>query len=92
LAFQVSLCPAPSIGAAAGKKRADCLSPAESGVSFRALRPRRRRAGLSGTRAFSFASVFFHVKENEETIYGSAPRIGKTFPGLPPEVDGLNQN
>jgi hypothetical protein len=42
--------------------------PAARRVSFRALRPQRRRAGLCGTRAFSFASFSFHVKENEETI------------------------
>ena len=39
----ISLCPAPSIGGADGKKRADCLSRAaslgEGGASFRVLRP-----------------------------------------------------
>jgi len=67
----VPLCPALSIGGADGKKRADCLSPAESGASFRVLRSHRRRAGLSGTRAFSFASFSFHVKENEEIYTGT---------------------
>jgi hypothetical protein len=64
----------------------------EGGASFRVLRPPRRRAGLSGTRAFSFASVFCHVTENEETIYLKEPLIGKTSPGPPPEVGGLDQS
>jgi hypothetical protein len=55
-----------------GREKARGLSePAARRASFRVLRPHRRRAGSSGTRAFSFASVFFHVKENEEIFHNN---------------------
>jgi hypothetical protein len=38
------------------------------------------------------ASVFLHVQENEDSAYKNAPRIGQTSLGLPPKMEGLNQN
>jgi hypothetical protein len=52
----------------------------------------RRRAGSSGTWAFSFASVFFLVKENEETMFEKTHRIGGTSTGPLPKVLGLDHN
>jgi hypothetical protein len=45
------------------KSARTCLSPAESGASFRALRTLRRRAGNSGTRASSFGSFSWTRKK-----------------------------
>jgi hypothetical protein len=39
-----------------------------------------------------FRFVFFHVEENEETIYVKTPRIGITAPDPPPKMEGLDQN
>jgi hypothetical protein len=38
-----------------------------------------------------FCFVFFHVEENEESIYVKAPRLGRTSPVSPPTVEGLDQ-
>jgi len=46
------------------KKSCDCLSAA----SFTALRTLREAQEKSVLRAFSFGSVFFHVKENERSL------------------------
>jgi len=50
-----------------------------------------RRAGFSGTRAVSFGSFSFPVKENEQTEKKD-PRIDQTSPGPPPEMTGLDQD
>ena len=60
------LCPAPSIGDAAGLKRADCLTPPQAGEFPRApavstTRRVKRDAGVF------FWFVFFHVEENEQS-------------------------
>jgi hypothetical protein len=59
--FDFPLCPAPSIGDRGGESVSACLSAASSDTR----RHWQRRAGLSEARAFSFGSVFYHVKENE---------------------------
>jgi hypothetical protein len=94
---QASCCQARRQAKQGAQQSSDCEHPSKLGnAAWRHDAPFHRlvgrRAGSSGTRAFSFASVFFHVKENEETIYERALRIGKTSPGPPPEVVGLDQN
>jgi hypothetical protein len=74
-----------------GREKARGLS--ESAIrraSFRVLRPWRRRAGSSGTRAFSFAS-FSVTRQKMKKPFQKAPRIGTTFPGPAPVVKGLDQ-
>jgi hypothetical protein len=76
-----------------GRNKARGLSePADRRGSFRVLRPQRRRAGLSGTRAFSFASFSSHVKENEDTIPKTIHRIRKISRDRSPEVAGSKKN
>jgi len=89
----VSLCPVPSIDVTDGDKHADCLTPSKGGgVSACSGRgdDAQGSAKHRGTRAFSFVSFSFHVKENEETISETTPYIGKTALGHPPKVGSIS--
>jgi hypothetical protein len=73
--------------------------PPQEGLSLAARRGEFPRAPAEpSTRRIKrdtgvfFCFVFFHVKENEETINKKAPQIGQTSPGPPPVVEDLNEN
>jgi len=79
-----------------GRKKRVGLS--ESAVALAKAGEFRHAPALSTTRRIKrdtgvfFCFVFFHVEENEETIYVKTPRIGITAPDPPPKMEGLDQN